>query len=251
MYFSFLCCFFIYQLRLLHCVESIGRTQILEELYCGEENCYHILGLSTNATDVLIRKTYRKLSLKYHPDRNTSKDALDIFRKISKAHEVLSKKEKRSGYDFYLKNPDSLWALYYGLRANYASPTNPFFVLILSILFISAIQYVNGRCNNHRIRQMIQESPRFKKSLDNEIQLKYGSRFRKLHPSERQHISDTISGSLLNEIEYNGIKMDSLLFIYRFITWGMVEKPIDKNLNGENKISSIFEKPLKCRNSVK
>lgn len=50
-----------------------------------------------------MRKAYRSLSLKYHPDRNPSEEAGELFRKINEANEVLSDPEKRKQYDHDLK----------------------------------------------------------------------------------------------------------------------------------------------------
>lgn len=54
------------------------------------EYYYKILGLKANADEKAVKKAYRKLALKYHPDVNTSPDAEDKFRKICEAYEVVS-----------------------------------------------------------------------------------------------------------------------------------------------------------------
>jgi len=60
---------------------------------------YKILGIPKTASETDIKKAYRKLALKYHPDRNKEKGAEEKFKEISYAYEILSNKEKRQKYD--------------------------------------------------------------------------------------------------------------------------------------------------------
>ncbi len=63
---------------------------------------YEILGVSRNATQEEIKKAYRRLALKYHPDRNQQdREAEEKFKEIVEAYSVLSDPEKRRIYDLY------------------------------------------------------------------------------------------------------------------------------------------------------
>lgn len=65
-----------------------------------ENDLYERLGLPKNATTDAIRAAFRKLALKYHPDRNPGNpEALESFKGISEAYDILSDDEKRRQYD--------------------------------------------------------------------------------------------------------------------------------------------------------
>ncbi len=66
----------------------------------GGEDYYQLLGISPDAGKDEIKKAYRKLALKYHPDRNPDNpEAEEMFKKISEAYAVLMDPEKRAQYD--------------------------------------------------------------------------------------------------------------------------------------------------------
>ena len=62
---------------------------------------YEVLGLDRSASDSDIKKAYRTLAKKYHPDLNKAPDAADKFKEIQEAYEVLSDAQKRAAYDQY------------------------------------------------------------------------------------------------------------------------------------------------------
>lgn len=62
-------------------------------------DCYAVLGVKATASDDEIRKAYRKKALQYHPDKNSSSSAEEIFKEINKAYETLSDADKRRAYD--------------------------------------------------------------------------------------------------------------------------------------------------------
>lgn len=72
------------------------------------EDLYEVLGISRTATQNEIKSAYRKLAVKYHPDKNPgNKEAEEKFKKISAAYEVLSDETKRRQYDSYGSTSDT------------------------------------------------------------------------------------------------------------------------------------------------
>lgn len=105
---------------------------------------YRVLGITKAATDEEIKKSYRKLALRYHPDKNKAAGAEDKFKEIAEAYEVLSDKKKRDIYDKYGED---------GLKGN-RGENNSFFSFSLnkcSMIDFDRIVFqgtTNGHSNN-------------------------------------------------------------------------------------------------------
>lgn len=66
----------------------------------SKRDYYEVLGVAKNASEAELKKAYRRLAMKYHPDRNPDdKKAEEKFKEAKEAHEVLSDSQKRAAYD--------------------------------------------------------------------------------------------------------------------------------------------------------
>src|SRR5215468_6491821 len=65
----------------------------------AKRDYYAVLGVNRDASEEDIKKAYRKLAMRHHPDRNPDKGAEEKFKEAKEAYEVLSDARKRSAYD--------------------------------------------------------------------------------------------------------------------------------------------------------
>ena len=68
-------------------------------LLCFSKDYYKVLGVKKGAKTEEIKKAFRKLALKYHPDKNKEEGAEEKFMKLSEAYNILSDPKKRKDYD--------------------------------------------------------------------------------------------------------------------------------------------------------
>lgn len=83
----------------MHFLETLCFFLVMVVSWVHGLDYYKVLGVSKSSSAAEIKKAYRKLSLKYHPDKNSSPDASQKFAEIAAAYDVLSDPEKRETYN--------------------------------------------------------------------------------------------------------------------------------------------------------
>ncbi|MGN6616679.1 MAG: J domain-containing protein [Ilyomonas sp.] len=106
----------------IHSDSEVSRGDSFYPLFMYEKDYYQILQVSPNATPGEIKRSYRRLAFKYHPDKNFG-DALTeaVFKQIIEAYEVLSDPVKRDDYN---KKTFSVYSNYHQQKKNYTPVTS-------------------------------------------------------------------------------------------------------------------------------
>ena len=126
-------------------------------LYCKQESCYDVLELEETATSAEIKKAYRRMSLKYHPDKSDADDAQAVFMRIATAYEVLSVDKMRKAYDDFLAHPERhVWEHYGHYYGAVYAPKSDLRLVIGGILAaLSALQYTIFTTRRARLIEVI------------------------------------------------------------------------------------------------
>lgn len=180
--------------------------QDVRDLYCGKEDCYVLLEVDHSATLAEIKKAYRKLALKWHPDKNKSPKAPEKFRKISRAHEVLSDDKLKSAYDYFLEHPNDSYTNYYSYYHAVYAPKTPLWAVVSGLLvFLSLLQYVNQHWKYSFINRAIRYQPKFKHRVKELYEAEVVARKGKLNKVEKEVLKDQIEARVFeSEVQISG-----------------------------------------------
>ena len=110
---------------------------------------YKILGIDKKASQDEIKKTYRKLAVKYHPDKNPGNLLSEAhFKEVQEAYSVLSDSDKRAAYD------DERWLSGMGTKARYTEPITPAWLVNICVQLNSSL----ATMDTHRMSQRALQS---------------------------------------------------------------------------------------------
>ncbi|XP_050218562.1 chaperone protein dnaJ 50 [Mercurialis annua] len=135
-------------------------------IYCDEDDCYDLLGVSQNANTSEIKKSYYKLSLKHHPDKNPDPESKKLFVKIANAYEILKDEATREQYDYAIAHPEEVFyntARYY--HAYYGHKTDPRLVLVGLLIIVSGFQYMNQLTRFNQAVATVKKTPAYRNRL--------------------------------------------------------------------------------------
>merc|ERR1712029_283004 len=157
----------IMQLILFASLLALTTAQEMQDLYCGDMNCYEVLGLTRDAAKSEIGKSYRKLAGKWHPDRFRSAEdkesAEKKFMQIASAYEVLRDDESREEYNYMLDHPEEMWQNYYRYyRRRMAPKVDVRIVIAVTLSLISFVQYYSAWSNYEDAIKYLAQVPKYR-----------------------------------------------------------------------------------------
>jgi len=138
-----------------------------EDLYCGNVNCYDLLGVTRDSSKAEIAKAYRKLAGKWHPDRfkepEQKKEAEAMFMRIAAGYEVLREEESRKEYDYMMDHPEEYYANYYRFYKRRIAPQVDIRIVLFSLISIaSALQYYSAWYNFNQAIIYLASVPKYR-----------------------------------------------------------------------------------------
>lgn len=176
------------------------------ELYCGQDNCYELLNLTRSADPANIKKAYRRAALKWHPDKDQRPEALERFRAVARAHEVLSDETLRRAYDYYLDHPEDRYTHYYKYYRAVYTPKTPLWAVVVGFLtFLSGLQYVNQHWTYASTWRLIRYQPTFKRRVNELFDAEVAALKMKLNKVEKEVLREKIEQEVFeSEVRVSG-----------------------------------------------
>lgn len=140
---------------------------MIDGLYCGHDDCYNVLGIPRTASKSEISKAYRQLARKHHPDMHKTETekliAVETFRQIANAYEILKDDESRADYDFMLDHPELVYSHYYRYYRRRMTPkVDVRIVVSVTLIVVSVFQYFVARQRYKTAIKYLVMTPRYR-----------------------------------------------------------------------------------------
>ena len=138
-----------------------------QDLYCGDLNCYDLLEVTRDSDTKQITKAYRRLALKWHPDRYLDKaqkaEAQAMFLRIAAGYEVLKDEESRKDYDYMMDHPEETYGNYYRYYARRLAPQIDIRLVVVSLITVmSLVQYYSAWYNHTETIKYLATVPKYR-----------------------------------------------------------------------------------------
>lgn len=138
-----------------------------DALYCGKDNCYELLDVPRNATKLELRRSFRRLSVSLHPDKNPDDaKAQERFRKMNAAYEALKDDHKRAKYNDFLDNPAKYWDFLVSVSPEVYAPKSNVALVIVGL--VAVVTLINWATMNQRYKETLRrmrETVEFKREV--------------------------------------------------------------------------------------
>merc|ERR1719147_290838 len=146
--------------------EERKEEQMPTDIYCGDMNCYQVLGIERDASKKDIAKSYRKLAGKWHPDAFRTPEEKEIgekkFMQIATAYETLREDESRAEYDYMLDHPEEMWRNMYRYYRRKGPKVDVRLVIAVTVTLISAGQYYFAWNNYNEAIKCLSAIPKYR-----------------------------------------------------------------------------------------